>query len=65
MGHAHIMQSGSLPPELITYARLISSEASMVNQDVSELSKKKYLCLLGFPQTTKDTKNDQNIVDDH
>ena len=49
MGSTHLMQSGSLPPELITYARLISSESTMLTQDISELSKKKYLCLMGFP----------------
>ena len=42
--------TGTMSPELITYARLISSEETMARQDISDLNKKKYLCLLGFPQ---------------
>ena len=34
----------------------------MANQDISDLSKKRYLCLLGFPQTQK--ANAASMVDD-
>lgn len=51
-------------PELITYARLISSESTMLKQDIGELSKKKYLTLLGFPQANKSAGNNAFDEDD-
>jgi hypothetical protein len=38
-----------MSPELITYARLVSSESTISSDNIAELNKKKYLCLLGFP----------------
>ena len=45
-------------PDLITYARLISSEASITNHDINEVHKKKFLCLLGFPQVRQNPLED-------
>lgn len=39
----------------------------MLKQDIGELSKKKYLCLLGFPQANKSAGNnafDEDEADD-
>ena len=55
MLNSHVMPLSDMAPELISFARMVCSEETIANQNIAELHKRKYLCLLGFPKAKQST----------